>query len=198
MMEGGIQINTAGERFSNEHDGYSEQAERVIRQPDQTAFALIDDRILALAREFPDFCGAEAAGALISAASIAEMEKRLGVPAGALKATLDDVAACQAGQQEDSFGRDFTTKPALTGAIHAIRVTGALFHTQGGLDINLDAEVIDANGQPLGGLLAAGGAARGVSGPDVSGYLSGNGLLTAITLGRIAGRRAAVLLADSP
>ena len=198
MMEGGIQINTAGERFSNEHDGYSEQAERVIRQPDQTAFALFDDRILALAREFPDFCGAEAAGALISAASIAEMEKRLGVPAGALKATLDDVAACQAGQQEDSFGRDFTAKPALTGAIHAIRVTGALFHTQGGLDINLDAEVIDANGQPLGGLLAAGGAARGVSGPDVSVYLSGNGLLTAITLGRIAGRRAAVLLADSP
>ena len=52
MMEGGIQINTAGERFSNEHDGYSEQAERVIRQPDQTAFALFDDRILALAREF--------------------------------------------------------------------------------------------------------------------------------------------------
>ena len=38
-----------------------------------------------------DFCGAEAAGALISAASIAEMEN--GVPAGALKATLNNVAA---------------------------------------------------------------------------------------------------------
>ena len=106
---------------------------------------------------------------------------------------MDQVASAQIGRQTDSFGRDFTTKPALQAPFHAIRVTGALFHTQGGLDINLDAEVLDRTGQPLGNLLAAGGAARGVSGPDVSGYLSGNGLLTAITLGRIAGQRAGIL-----
>ena len=194
MMEGGIQVNAAGARFSNEHEGYSEQARRVIQQPDQSAYVLIDDRILALARGFPDFCGAEEAGALISADTAADMEKRLGFAAGALQATLDEVAAFQGGARADSFGRDFTTKPQLTTPLHAIRVTGALFHTQGGLDINLDAEVVDADGTPLGGLLAAGGAARGVSGPDVSGYLSGNGLLTAITLGRIAGQRAGALV----
>jgi hypothetical protein len=31
----------------------------------------------------------------------------------------------------------------------------------------------------------------GASGPEVSGYLSGNGLLTAVMLGRIAGMNAA-------
>jgi fumarate reductase flavoprotein subunit len=31
MMEGGIQVN-AGERFSNEHGGYSEQAVAVLAQ----------------------------------------------------------------------------------------------------------------------------------------------------------------------
>jgi len=36
-------------------------------------------------------------------------------------------------------------------------------------------------------LFACGGAACGVSGPDVSGYLSGNGLLTALALGHLAG-----------
>lgn len=41
---------------------------------------------------------------------------------------------------------------------------------------------------------AGGGAARGVSGDAVWGYLSGNGLLTAVTLGRIAGRNAAALV----
>jgi fumarate reductase flavoprotein subunit len=40
-------------------------------------------------------------------------------------------------------------------------------------------------------LFAAGGAACGVSGPRAAGYLSGNGLLTAVTLGRIAGAGAA-------
>ena len=42
-------------------------------------------------------------------------------------------------------------------------------------------------GTPLPNLFAGGGAAQGVSGPAVWGYLSGNGLLTAFTLGRIAG-----------
>jgi fumarate reductase flavoprotein subunit len=37
-------------------------------------------------------------------------------------------------------------------------------------------------------LYAAGGAACGVSGKGDSGYLSGNGLLAAVTLGYIAGR----------
>jgi fumarate reductase flavoprotein subunit len=72
-------------------------------------------------------------------------------------------------------------------------VTGALFHTQGGLAINRDAQVLTRHGQPLPNIFAAGGAAVGVSGPDASGYLSGNGLLTAVALGRVAGTAAARL-----
>jgi len=44
---------------------------------------------------------------------------------------------------------------------------------------------------PLPNVFAGGGAARGVSGAHVWGYLSGNGLLSAVALGAIAGRRAA-------
>jgi fumarate reductase flavoprotein subunit len=40
-------------------------------------------------------------------------------------------------------------------------------------------------------LFAAGGAAAGLSGSRAAGYLSGNGLLTAVALGAIAGREAA-------
>ena len=75
---------------------------------------------------------------------------------------------------------------------HAIRVTGALFHTQGGLDIDAQCRVLrELDGAPLPNLLAAGGAARGVSGNAVWGYLSGNGLLSAVAGGAIAGRSAA-------
>jgi fumarate reductase flavoprotein subunit len=51
--------------------------------------------------------------------------------------------------------------------------------------------VLRADGTPLPNLYAGGGAACGVSGNSVWGYLSGNGLLTAVGLGRIAGRNAA-------
>ena len=70
-------------------------------------------------------------------------------------------------------------------------MTGALFHTQGGLAVDASARVLRRDRTPFKNLFAGGGAACGVSGPDCDGYLSGNGLLTALTLGRIAGRSAA-------
>jgi fumarate reductase flavoprotein subunit len=74
--------------------------------------------------------------------------------------------------------------------LHAVRVTGALFHTQGGLVVDEQARVCRPDGTALPNLFAAGGAACGVSGDSAAGYLSGNGLLTAVALGRVAGRQA--------
>ena len=70
-------------------------------------------------------------------------------------------------------------------------MTGALFHTQGGLAIDACGRVKRDNGAAFPNLFAAGGAAAGVSGATAAGYLSGNGLLTATVLGRLAGRAAA-------
>ncbi|WP_324288623.1 FAD-binding protein [Hoeflea alexandrii] len=75
----------------------------------------------------------------------------------------------------------------------AVKVTGALFHTQGGLMIDDQARVVREDGSAFANLFAGGGAACGVSGPDVSGYLSGNGLLTAIGFGFVAGDAAGTL-----
>ena len=75
-----------------------------------------------------------------------------------------------------------------------VRVTGALFHTQGGLVVDSGARVLREDGSPLPNLFAGGGAARGLSGPSRWGYLSGNGLLTATVLGRLAGQSAAALV----
>jgi fumarate reductase flavoprotein subunit len=76
----------------------------------------------------------------------------------------------------------------------AVKVTGALFHTQGGLAVDGEARVRSRRGERLPNLFASGGAAAGVSGPHANGYLSGNGLLTATVLGRVAGESAAALL----
>jgi len=57
--------------------------------------------------------------------------------------------------------------------------------------VDREARVVLSDGGVAANLFAAGGAAAGVSGSSASGYLSGNGLLTAVVLGRIAGRASA-------
>lgn len=194
MMEGAIQVNAEGRRFSNEHGGYSEQAVNVLAQPGGIAWNILDGRLHAFAQGFPDYRDAMAAGAIREAGDIAALAAVTGLPETALRETLETVAEFAAGRKADPFGRDFTGRPALHAPFFAVKVTGALFHTQGGLGIDESARVLAEDGSSFPNLFAAGGAACGVSGPDISGYLSGNGLLTAVAFGRVAGRSAASLI----
>ncbi len=191
MMEGGIQVNAEGKRFSNEHEGYSEQARRVMAQPGGIAWDIYDERLHRLGEDFEDYRQAEAAGALRRGETAVELAAACGLPPAVLAATIEESRRLAAGQGDDEFGRDFTTKSPLEAPFLAAKVTGALFHTQGGLVVDASARVLTEGGTALPNLFAAGGAARGVSGPKDWGYLSGNGLLTAVALGRIAGREAA-------
>jgi len=188
MMDGGVQINARGQRFHDETHGYSEAAVHVLAQPGGVAWNVFDDRMLALARGFPDFVAAEAGHAVKTCAGLAELAALIGCDADTLGQTLQGVRP----QASDAYGRRF--ERGLQAPYHAIKVTGALFHTQGGLDIDAQCRVLNQDGQALPNLLAAGGAARGVSGNDVSGYLSGNGLLSAVAGGHIAAATAAALL----
>lgn len=191
ITEGGAQVNVEGRRFSNEARGYSEQAAIVLRQPDGIAWTVFDERIAGIARQFEDFRQAEAMGVVLTADTPADLARLMKIDAETLAATLADIDRLKAEGGTDGFGRDFTGSAPLVPPYRAVRVTGALFHTQGGLVVDDDARVLDAEGGPLPNLYAAGGAACGVSGSQASGYLSGNGLLTAVALGRIAGSAAA-------
>jgi fumarate reductase flavoprotein subunit len=193
ITEGGFQVNSRGERFTNEARGYSEAASTVIAQPEHLAWTLFDARIADIARQFEDFRQAEAAGAILSADDPESLAAAAKLPADALAETCRTVDALKVANATDAFGRDWSGRPALKAPFHAVRVTGALFHTQGGLVVDRAARVVDCTGQPLPNLFAAGGAACGVSGRSAAGYLSGNGLLTAVAYGFIAGAEAAWL-----
>ena len=186
MMEGGIQVNAHGERFWNEHEGYSEASQHVIAQPGGVAWNIYDERLHRLAMTFPDYAELFKTGAIKFSETVGGCASQISVPENALAATLSGVRAFQNGGAACPFGRDFTTKPALQAPYYAVKVTGALFHTQGGLVIDAQARVQKQDGSAFPNLYAGGGAARGLSGAHVWGYLSGNGLLSAVTLGRIA------------
>ncbi|CCA91965.1 fumarate reductase flavoprotein subunit [Novosphingobium sp. PP1Y] len=191
IMQGGFQVNLQGERFSNEAAGYSEQAAKVNAQPGHVAWSIFDARLHELMCDFEDYRDALSANAVVKAGTLEELAKATKLPADVLARTTEDVAAMTRGEAPDPFGRDFTGKPQLAAPWYAAKVTGALFHTQGGLVVDDHARVLRADGSPLPNLYAGGGAARGISGDGADGYLAGNGLLTATTLGKLAGRAAA-------
>ncbi len=196
IMEGGFQVNMEGQRFSNEARGYSEQAVDVVAQTKHVAYSIYDERLHKLMQEFDDYRDAMEAKAIRTAASLHELAGLIGVPADALAATATAVDTSADNAEPDEFGRQFVAEKKLAAPYYAVRVTGALFHTQGGLRVDGEGRVLRPDNSPLPNIFAGGGAARGISGPSSWGYMAGNGLLTATTFGRLAGSAAAKIAAQ--
>ena len=186
---GGYQVNLQGERFVNEDHGYSEHALEVLAQPEGVAIEIFDQRIYDQVKDFEDFRQCLEMGAVKRFATIEELASGFRLSPRHLSRTHRDYQAAAGGSAADPLGRTGIPRP-LAPPFYGVRVTGALFHTQGGLMINTKAQVVRPDGRPIGNLFAGGGTAVGLSGQGGSGYLSANGLLAALTLGKVAGQEA--------
>ena len=196
ITKGGILVNSNGQRFSNEMRGYSEHGAEVAAQPGHIAWDIYNSEGHEAAMQFHDYRTIHALGAVKTASSLTELARLTGLPLAGLQAESDAIAEAIQSGTTDRFGRRFENVPMLEAPYYAVKVNGALFHTQGGLLVDANARVLRENGEPLPNLLAGGGAARGVSGDSSYGYLSGNGLLTATTYGRLAGMMAAHIASE--
>ncbi len=189
--EGGFHVNLRGERFAKETRGYSEHALDVLRQPEGIAIVIYDERIHRLGLTFPDYRECADTGLVKFEQSLESLATLFHLPPDALATTL---AEYERGREAgiDRWGReDFAD---LRPPYYGVRVTGALFHTQGGLKVDSHGRVLKKSGEPVPNLYAGGGVAAGVSGHGPEGYLSGNGLLTALGYGYLAGLHAAASL----
>lgn len=191
MTEGAVQVNRDGERFVNEHEGYSESALFVLAQPGATAFMIYDERVHEIGLTMPNYATAVTSGVIKRESVLRDLADQLGINRDGLEGTIALVNALAFEDAADDFGREFRATQMLLGPYYGVPVTGALLGTEGGLAIDATGRVLRKNGSPFPNLLAAGGAARGVSGDAAGGYLEGNGLLTAIVGGYIAGNAAA-------
>jgi len=191
IEKGGILVNAAGERFGSEDLGYSGYAKRVLAQAGPV-YAIFDDRIKALASKEEEFQELVDHNGIKGSDSVAGLAAIFSLPEDALARTLADYNRAAQAQAADPQGRRQFGMAPLTGKLWICRVTPGLFHTQGGLAVNDVGRVLRADGSAIPGLYAGGGAAAGISGSaGAEGYCSGNGLLTAIGLGYLAGRTAA-------
>lgn len=191
IEKGGMLVGADAKRFGDESLGYSGFA-RVVLEQGEYAFAVFDQKIFEIAAQEEEFMELVRYGGVKQAADIAALAALLELDGAELARQVE--AFNQAAREEiaDPFGRKDFGLGALTGPFYGCRVVPGLFHTQGGLKVDRDARVLGKNGAPIPGLFAGGGAAAGISGKaGALGYASGNGLLTATALGRLAGLAAA-------
>lgn len=190
IMHGGFLVNETGVRFGDETTGYSEYGPQVVAQPGGTAVLVFDRRVADACLVFDDFKQTTEAGAVRWADDPAGLADAFGIDPEAFAATLGEALRLASGDGSDAFGRAFWERP-LEPPFAGVRVTGALFHTQGGLRVDGQAQVLRPDGAPVGGVYASGGAAMGISGHGAAGYLAGNGLLPALGLSFLAAEHAA-------
>ena len=154
--------------------------------------AVFDERIRAIADKEEEFHEMMDMGGARRADSAGALASAIGVDAGKLAAAIARYNDAAAGRSADVLGRTAFGVAPLEPPLYATRVVPGLFHTQGGLLVDEQAHVLRPDGTIVANLFAGGGAAAGISGrAGGGGYASGNGLLTALGLGRLAGRTAA-------
>ena len=198
IIEGGILVNTLGRRFVDEMQDIAGMVHPVMAQPGGTAWVIFDAGIEQRCAHIPETIALLDLNAAKAADTVEALAEAIGVDAEALGASLGDARAAQAHGAPDAIGRIWGTDRPPAAPFRALKVCGALYHTQGGLQIDGEARVVRTDGSGFSNLFAAGGAARGVSGPSSWGYLPAMGLCAAVTLGRIAGQSAARVVEEQP
>jgi fumarate reductase flavoprotein subunit len=190
-LSGGIMVDVGGRRFVDETQYPGGLGTKMLDLPGKHAYEIFDERIFQLYRDAPGprkLSGLFDAGLLLKAETPEALAEKLGIDADGLKQTIRDYNESAANGGKDAFGRALP-KP-FEGAFYGIKVTVALYHTQGGLKVNQDGQVLRADGSIIPNLYAGGGVAVGVSGKGLEGYLPGNGLLASLGLGMRAAEHA--------
>lgn len=129
------------------------------------------------------------AGAIIVGNTLEDLCSNLGWDYESVQAQVDSYNAnVENNAVTDEYGRKLFTIKQEKGPWYAIPRTPSIHHTMGGVVINTSAQVLDAEGNVISGLYAAGEVTGGIHGAN---RVGGNALVDCITYGRIAGNSAA-------
>ena len=188
VLTGGIIVDGHGRRFTDEGRGGVHVANALGWSDDPTgAWVIVDEEHWTSRTDSGDPVPAnpglpERGASIIRAGDIRALAVEIGLDADTLGETFATYnAAAAAGRAAElPVLRSQHARP-LGGALLALPAIPGITFTMGGVSIDAAARVLDADGEPIPGLHAAGGTAAG----PTAGYIGG--LATALVFGYIAG-----------
>jgi succinate dehydrogenase/fumarate reductase flavoprotein subunit len=192
-----VVVNRFGRRFVDESRGDEVTNQALLRQPGARGVLLCDERVRrehAVGPPYPHgqvidrFEQARAAGGLYASSdSLEELTSIVaswGVNGPRLAVTLADYAAAADGERvaEEDAPMPAAPEPLREPPYHALEVQPAITFTYGGLRADSEGHALDADGNPVPGLFAAG---ADLGGMQETGYVGG------LVLGLVFGPRVA-------
>jgi len=185
---GAILVSQAGKRFYNEMETRDKVSAEIIALPEKSAWVIFDEQVRANNKAADEYI---AKGFVLSAPTPEELAVKLNMNPVALTETLERYNLFVVEKKDEDFGRTTALRhPLNKGPFFAIRIAPGVHHTMGGVVINTDTAVLDAQKQPITGAWAAGEVAGGIHGAN---RIGGNAVADIIIFGILAGRNAAAL-----
>ena len=211
-----IWVNEESMRFVNESASPRDSFPVIVNQKSSTYWAIFDDvatvRMSGTGWDDPKQVFSEEAPDLIkSADSIEELAKMAGLPADALKGTVDRYNAMVDQGKDEDFGRfdsdrppseEINIRPHTPQKIeqppfYAVQSFPLTRKSMGGVLIDLSCRVLDRNNQPIPGLYAV-GELTGLAQINGKAALEGTFLGPSIVTGRVAAQSALAELGHKP
>lgn len=185
----GILVNGRGQRYINEDTYPGRIGQATLIENQNQSFLVIDEEAYEEGMSRPTSSPQLRHQPKWVAESVAELEAEVGLPAGALQATVDVYNRHAANGEDPLFGKKTEWVKPIGSPVAAIDLRGITGgFTLGGLRTSVDSEVLHVSGEPIPGLFAAGRCTSGVS---AGGYASGASLGDGSFFGRRAGISAA-------
>lgn len=188
-----IFVNKSGERFVREDGRRDEICLAVLSQEDQMFYSILsadgtaEDLENGVSADGFSFQTLIDGGYIVVADTLDELAQKLDMDPETLKKTVDDFNA-SVDSGEDEFGRTLYSVKLETGPFIATARQASVHHTMGGVTIDTECHVLDADGNPIEGLLAAGEVTGGIHGAN---RLGGNAVVDTVVFGKQAGETAA-------
>jgi len=190
-----IFVNVNGERFVREDGRRDEICLAVLQQPQQMFYFIESadgdyvDIKNAISADGFTFQYLEENGYIVVGNTIEELATKLGMDPAVLKNTIDEFNACVEAGKDEKFGRTLFSVKLEKGPFVATPRQACIHHTMGGVTIDEYCHVLDTNGNPIPGLVAAGEVTGGIHGGN---RLGGNAVVDTVVYGRQAGETIAM------
>ncbi|MDK6232922.1 flavocytochrome c [Aerococcus sanguinicola] len=183
-----LMVNQEGQRFVNEFGTRDEISAAAIANGG-LFYLIADEPIKATAyntsQEKIDQQVAE--GTLYKAETVADLARQIDMDPEQLEETVKKYNSYVEAGEDPDFNKGAFDLKVEEAPFYATPRKPAIHHTMGGLRIDTQAQVLDADGQAIPGLYAAGEVAGGI---HAGNRLGGNSLADIFTFGRIAGKEA--------